>query len=243
METGLPQHVLDALRRLSRLSHASTIEEAKASLMGALLPFGISYYAAWIAADPTHHDPRTTLISNWPDDWADSYMAGEKYLYDPVVLHAVAQAGSFFWHELSGQPSTRALELKRDAQRYGMIDGFTVSWRSPLPTATILSLAGTSLDWMPLERETATAVADEFISRTMYLRSDTRDHPIRSLSPQERRILYLAAMGLSDNDIAGQLQIKRSTVVTHWARLRSKLGAVDRAQAIALGIRSGEIAF
>ena len=212
-------------------------------MMDALKPFGILYYAAWIAADPTHADPCVTLISNWPADWAQSYMQDEKYLYDPVVMRAVTHVGSFFWHELRGQPSTRAAQLKRDAKHAGMVDGFTVSWRSSLPTATILSLSGEQLNWKPLERHTAAAIADGFILRAMCLRDRSQDRIVRGLSPQERRLLHLAATGLSDSDISGELGIHRSTVSSHWRRLKLKLRAADRTQAVAIGIRSGEIAF
>jgi DNA-binding CsgD family transcriptional regulator len=236
-------HVMAALRRLTKISQAQTVMEAERSLIDALRPFGIMYYAAWIAADPEHVDCHSTLLSNWPPDWLNSYLEEKKYLYDPVVLRATSDAGSFFWHELDGVPSTRALELKRDAKHHGMIDGFTVSLRSSLPTATILSLAGAVLSWKELERQTVSAIADGFILRTMYLRSQSGDNAAAKLSPQERRILYLAAAGRSDEYIARELAIHRGTVLSHWRRIRLKLGASDRAQAVAIGIRSGELAF
>jgi DNA-binding CsgD family transcriptional regulator len=209
--------------------------------MEALEPFGISYYAAWIAANPTQVEPRSTIISNWPIDWADAYLEEKKYLHDPVVTRATSRVGSFFWHELDGTPSTRALELRRDAQHLGMIDGFTISWRSSLPTATILSLAGAPLHWQTLEREAVSAIADSFILRAMALRRHTSGYTVRSLSPQERRILCLAATGLSDNHISETLGVHRGTVLSHWARIRTKLRTSDRTHSVAIGIRSGEI--
>jgi hypothetical protein len=224
MGGGLPRHVLGALQRLSRLSRASTIAEVEALLVDALAPFGISYYAAWIAADPEQVDPRTTIISNWPSAWVDSYIAEAKYSYDPVVGRATSCVGSFFWHELDAPVSTRTLELKRDAQHYGLIDGFTVPWRSSLPTATILSLAGGPLGWSTLERQTAAAIADGFILRAMYLRDHNGGRRVRTLSPRERRILHLAATGHSDNDIAQDGLRQRTLPViqnTHKNTLRS----------------------
>lgn len=241
MKDAPPKHVLSALQRLSRVSRASTIQEVELWLMDALKPFGISYYAAWIAADPTQADPRSTILTNWPNDWAESYIEEKKYIYDPVVIRATSCVGSFFWHELDGRPSTRALELRREARQLGMIDGFTVSWRSSLPTTTILSLAGAPLRWQTLEREAVSAIADSFVLRAMTLRKQALGHTVRSLSPQERRIVHLAATGLSDNQISEALGVRRGTVLSHWGRIRLKLRASDRTHSVAIGIRSGEI--
>jgi LuxR family quorum sensing-dependent transcriptional regulator len=210
--------------------------------MEAMRPFGISYYAAWIAADLSDVNPRVPMISNWPAAWAKSYIEENKHLYDPILIRAARGAGGFFWHELAASPSSRALELKRDANRLGMIDGFTVSWRSSLPTSTILSLSGKVLDWTHLECETASAIANGFISRTMCLRTQNLHHALPNLSPQERRLLHLAASGLSDNRISAELGIHRGTVLSHWTRIRLKLGASDRTQAVAIGIKSGQLA-
>ncbi len=210
--------------------------------MEAMRPFGISYYAAWIATDPADVNSHTPMISNWPTVWSKSYIEEKKYLYDPVVIRAKSCAGSFFWHELEASRSTRALELKRDASSLGMIDGFTVSWRSSLPTSTIVSLSGKLLDWKALESEAASAIANAFMSRAMCLRRQAPEHAVPNLSPQERRLLHLAASGLSDNRISAELEIHRGTVLSHWTRIRLKLGAADRTQAVAIGLKSGQLA-
>ncbi len=56
------------------------------------------------------------------------------------------------------------------------------------------------------------------------------------LSERETTILRHAADGLTDKEIGKELGIGVSTIRTYWDRLRDKLGAVNRAQAIALGM-------
>ena len=58
--------------------------------------------------------------------------------------------------------------------------------------------------------------------------------PARALSFREAQIVWLAAEGLTDKEICRSLSITRSTVSTYWKRIRDKLGAVTRANAIAL---------
>jgi PAS domain S-box-containing protein len=61
------------------------------------------------------------------------------------------------------------------------------------------------------------------------------------LTPREAEILQLIADGLTDREIAGRLVISPATARTHARNLIGKLGAHTRAQAVAIGIRRGEI--
>jgi len=59
------------------------------------------------------------------------------------------------------------------------------------------------------------------------------------LSGRERDLLELAAEGLPTAEIARRLHLSPNTVKTYWQRLYEKLGASDRASAIAEAIRRG----
>jgi len=61
------------------------------------------------------------------------------------------------------------------------------------------------------------------------------------LTPRELEVLRLAARGNSAPQMAGQLVIAESTVKTHLANIYAKLGASDRAAAVATAIRTGLI--
>ena len=59
------------------------------------------------------------------------------------------------------------------------------------------------------------------------------------LSGRERELLERAAAGLTTAEIAGELHLSPNTVKTYWQRLYEKLGASDRASAMAEAIRRG----
>jgi PAS domain S-box-containing protein len=59
-----------------------------------------------------------------------------------------------------------------------------------------------------------------------------------TLSGRETEILLLALDGRTDKEIAAELHLTITTVRTYWDRLRAKLGAVNRAQAIAKALRA-----
>lgn len=60
-----------------------------------------------------------------------------------------------------------------------------------------------------------------------------------ALTGREREVLILVAGGLSNDEIAGQLQVSPLTVKTHVNRAMAKLGARDRAQLVVIAYESG----
>lgn len=65
--------------------------------------------------------------------------------------------------------------------------------------------------------------------------------PTRRLTQREREVLALIAMGNGSSAIAVALAVSPSTVETHVRHCLNKLGASNRAHAIALGLQKGEI--
>ena len=59
------------------------------------------------------------------------------------------------------------------------------------------------------------------------------------LSQREREVLRNVAHGLSTDDIAGKLEISERTVQFHLDAVRTKLGAANRQEAVALGMQRG----
>jgi DNA-binding NarL/FixJ family response regulator len=62
------------------------------------------------------------------------------------------------------------------------------------------------------------------------------------LSKREKEILQKVAYGATTKEVAHDLGISPHTVKTHLERIFEKLGANDRAQAVAIAIRSGLVA-
>jgi DNA-binding NarL/FixJ family response regulator len=79
------------------------------------------------------------------------------------------------------------------------------------------------------------AVASRLVSR---VRTPARPGH-EQLSAREREVLRLVARGTSNREIAAELFISEATVKTHLTHVFAKLGAKDRAAAVALAYERG----
>ncbi|MCX7798839.1 MAG: PAS domain-containing protein [Fimbriimonadales bacterium] len=59
-----------------------------------------------------------------------------------------------------------------------------------------------------------------------------------SLSQREEEILLLSSQGLTDRQISVELGIRPGTINTHWSRIRLKLGASTRSEAVAILLKT-----
>ncbi|MFF3033071.1 response regulator [Streptomyces rubiginosohelvolus] len=80
------------------------------------------------------------------------------------------------------------------------------------------------------------AVASRLMTR---VRTPAADPAETTLSAREREVLVLVARGTTNREIAAELFISEATVKTHLTHVFAKLGAKDRAAAVAVGYDRG----
>ncbi|MFJ9110522.1 response regulator [Streptomyces sp. NPDC102283] len=80
------------------------------------------------------------------------------------------------------------------------------------------------------------AVASRLMTR---VRTPAADLAGTSLSAREREVLVLVARGTTNREIAAELFVSEATVKTHLTHVFAKLGAKDRAAAVAVGYDRG----
>lgn len=64
---------------------------------------------------------------------------------------------------------------------------------------------------------------------------------LTALTPRQRLVLSLVAEGLPNKTIAERMYVSVETVRSHIIDLRKRLGAANKAQAVAIGMRRGEV--
>lgn len=98
-------------------------------------------------------------------------------------------------------------------------------------------LKGAPLD--DIERAiAAVARGESFLDSRVAARVITRGSRPR-LTPREREVLRLVAAGRSNKEIAAKLRVSERTAKFHVTAILNKLGAENRAQAVAIAARFG----
>jgi len=75
--------------------------------------------------------------------------------------------------------------------------------------------------------------------RQLAVRGTVRSERTTTISPRQLEILRLVARGMSNDEIAGHLEISRQTVKNHLTAAMRILGARRRGQAVAAAMRAG----
>lgn len=147
---------------------------------------------------------------------------------DLVLLDSEALAGC--------SPSTKSMLSRDDAPPVLLIGNARIA----LPLPTLVGRIGRGSTPADLLKVVEALMSGHGIT---VRDSDVRKRPAtaRRLSPRERAVLELLALGYSNEAVAEQLSISVHTVRTHLQSVLGKLGVANRAAALVAAHRSGEI--
>lgn len=197
------------------------------------------------------HDPRAVLLFFGAEDpkvataavaaGARGVIRGSEHDPAGTVAKALLLIGSPR-PVASSDPATTAASGTAESRREGAA-------RLPVAAAPRFGaafVAGPGVTSPPRERVAERDNGDGGPSLVPVQRGDTADPgqpaPLRLRSPlteREMQVLRGMAEGRSNAEIGRELYVAEDTVKTHARRLFRKLGARDRAHAVAVGFRSG----
>lgn len=113
--------------------------------------------------------------------------------------------------------------------------GFLLKGAAPSEIANAIRAVAAGEAW--LDPAVARRLIDEFATRPE--RHAPSPAEMAQLTPREREVLALLALGMSNSDVALYLNIREVTVKTHLARLMMKLEVREKAQAVAAAYQTG----
>ncbi len=179
----------------------------------------------------------------WNQDWFHRYVEREYFPHDPVAQWAGRTTEPFRWSAVP-DPAMRTDMTGRfmgEAAEHGMVDGFVVPMFSPRQWQANVSFATSrALDASPVDLAALHLMAIYAANRLRRL-TGRLGTAAPLLTAREAECLTWIAVGKTVDDVASILGLSRLTIQTHLRNVRLKLNAATIAQAVAEGIRSGEV--
>jgi LuxR family transcriptional regulator, quorum-sensing system regulator BjaR1 len=141
---------------------------------------------------------------------------------------------------LGDDPSARL--IMEESSEFGLKNGFSTALVTLERQPFGFSVSGKEFESDPRARSVLTLLATYAIGRAIALQQESSDEKreIR-LSPREREALQWASEGKADWEIGEIMAISEHGADKHLRSARSKLGAINRTQAVAEAIRRGLI--
>ena len=240
-------HFDRTLAYINRLQDAETAAAVCETLLSVTSEFGLTALMAGTVPQPgtpSGQQKDHVLLCDWPVDWLERYVKRNYVDHDPVVSHIKQFQAPVQWREASRGVATcdGGGEVMGDAGAFKLRDGLAFPLITLDGQIAMVSLGGEKVELSAAEFGLVSLVSTYAVGRAMQLhtRPARAMHHIE-LTPRERECLQWAAVGKSEWEISQILGISEHTSEKHLLNAKTKLGAVNRVQAVAEGIRRGYI--
>lgn len=235
------QCALDFIENISAQSDVSAMLE---KLRGVVERFGFESFLLTGVPDPGRRIDGYIMLSGWNESWLERYVSQDYVQIDPIARRLQNATDPFTWSEVvEGRELTpQARRVMEEAADIGMRDGLCVPLYDLDGRRSVLSMAARSIDLDPADKGVLHLVgmyAQNRIREMIEVRGTVTERP--PLSPRERECLQWTAAGKTSWEISAILNLSQSTTDGYIASATRKLGAANRTQAVAEGIRRGFI--
>ena len=226
-----------------------------------LLPFveaitktlGFDSFMYGATGTPTpDHEAKSYVYTTLPRQWVERYDQMAYIEVDPRLALTWDSAFPLVWD----QGVARGLNPKSDAflddaLRFGIASGICFMFHGPLNTHVIVALnsaisTNDEIRLQAIARNLPYVLMFGHYFHEIFMRSviEAGMAPRATgapLSKRECECLTLAVHGMTTEDIAIKLDIRSRTVQFHFDNIRTKLGAANRQEAIAMAVQLGVV--
>jgi DNA-binding CsgD family transcriptional regulator len=222
------------------------------ALMGVVRKLG---FDGFLYATASYHlrpnnDERIYYFTTLPREWVARYDQQAYVECDPRVLCSFESALPFVWDQASERGRNAKTDaFLADAAAHGVASGVAFPVYAGVPARTLVSLSSATPVIDAARRvEIAANLGNmmilgqcfhELFVKGVIERGVAPQSEGKPLSARERQCLQLAAHGMTGAEIGFKLGITERGVTFHFANIVTKLGVLNRHEAIAKGIAQG----
>lgn len=233
-----------ALDFIEKLSERSDVDQMLEQLRHVVGRFGFESFVLTGVPDPGRRIDGYIMLSGWSEGWFERYVSEDYVQVDPIARRLQEAGDPFVWSEVTAGRSLTDVErqVMGEAADIGMVDGLCVPLYDLEGHRSVLSMAGRAIDLSAADKGVLHLVGMYAQNRIREMVQGHGPAPARpALSPRERECLQWTAAGKTSWEIATILNLSQNTADGYIASATRKLGASNRTQAVAEGIRRGLI--
>ena len=237
---------------IARLSRAALKRRPLQPIMQSIVrELGFESFMYGMSADPnpTRRDTRSFVWTTLPREWVAVYGQRGYIEVDPRVTKTYNRNVPYVWDAAEFKDDPLCRDFLNDAARYGVCSGVAVSFRDPDHGRVLVAVNSPITPVDDARKAFIASQLGEIILLAMSFHDFFMAHlvdyepslmvRVAPLSPRESQCLEMAANGMTSVDIALKLGIKPRTANFHFGKIVSKLGVLNRKEAIAMGIARG----
>jgi DNA-binding CsgD family transcriptional regulator len=219
---------------LHELCRTNSDAEVFGRIEAAACDLGFEFCAYGLRAPWPLSEPKTRLLSNYPEAWKKRYDEARYIQIDPTVRHARRSQAPIIWSDalFRGVP-----EFWREAQSHGLRYGWAQSAFDSGGVGGMLTLAR-SRDPLSADELAENEVKMRWLVSTAHLSlkrvvmPTLMSDPERGLTDREIEVLKWAADGKTSSEISKILAISVDTVNFHVKNAVTKLKTTNKTAAV-----------
>ncbi|MEQ3746090.1 MAG: LuxR family transcriptional regulator [Henriciella sp.] len=181
------------------------------------------------------------FVSTWPAELQKRRQDQYAILHDPIARTALRSKRPFRWIDAIKDANSKGKQIVGMTRDYGIRDGYMFPFHALDSVSGGVSLGGDDLHVGPEDLAEIELVVHNAYSRLEQLLGPFPYQLIADLSPRECEVVQFAAAGKTNLEIAEILGIQMDTVKKTLKRACEKLGATNRAHAVANAIAKNVI--
>jgi DNA-binding CsgD family transcriptional regulator len=231
----------DPLRFHAQLQERTSVAECADLFRQTVAKFGVHAFACG-EIDLADRSRNVMFIAEWPRAWIRYYIKSGLVDRDPILNALQVCRGAFSFHDIRHDPRFSRLdrEMVRAAAEHGWARGLAVPVARGGTRFGLVTLIGKGEEFEQSQRAYLCLISECLLCRIRSLGTHLDFvAPPAGLSRREIEAARLVALGFTDDEIAAELAISRSTAHKHVEAARTLLNARSRAHMAALCVSLG----
>jgi LuxR family quorum sensing-dependent transcriptional regulator len=228
----------EALDFIDRVKQIDAVSALIAEFQQLIERYGFNAYCVGNATAPKLPVEDRVWCATWPHGWASVWEEKNFAAVDPVVYQLLATRIPFRWRDVRRIAPAKGAEVMDVAGEFRLRDGLGIALFARDGHTIGVTIAGEQFALDDRERSCLHLAAIYFQARLEQLRAK-EPRPKRTeygLTTRELDCLSWMMLGKTDWEIGEILCISEETVHRHVKSVLKKLRAMNRAQAVAIGI-------